>query len=347
MDTPKTLDIAYSDPGGVGYHPVLYMVRLAARLLDGNIRILHGSHLTPIDKVLGLALERRRTGDRKCLLICPSPADLNALLTLDNWRTAYAKVVVWVFDSFWLEYIPRLARIRRQFDHVFVTEPEDLDAWRKITRTDVTCLPWGSDVLSLGSSNSNRSTDVLRVGRQPKTWEDDSATAAAFTRKGMTFRGRPPCLDDAEKNERELMRSFADTKFTLSFTNRVSPSHQTHPHREYFTGRWTDAVASGAVVAGVPPRTVNADTLFWPGALLPLESVDLDEGVEAITRAARAWTPAVAETNYVNSLSRLDWRWRFQVLAEALDIHPTELDVEIAELRRLQQSRALAAMPKS
>ena len=46
------------------------------------------------------------------------------------------------------------------------------------------------------------------------------------------------------------MGILAQAKFTLSFSNLVSPDVQTHPKREYITGRWTDALSAGATVVG-------------------------------------------------------------------------------------------------
>lgn len=335
---PDALDVVYSDPGEVGYHPVLYMVRLAADLLSGRLVLLYKPHQRIQDKVAGLALDRRRAGDKSCLLICAQPPDLSVLLSVSQWRTAYRKVVAWVFDSFWTDYIPRIVRIRNHFDALFVTEPDDLDTWTAISRTEVSCLPWGSDVLRFGSMNPNRSIDVLRVGRQPPEWDDDSGTRAAFARRGVAFGGRPPCASDADENQLALTHAFADSKFTLSFSNRVSPAIQTHPRREYITGRWTDALGCGATVAGVPPNSPLLDTLLWPGALLPLTSTELEAGVDTLSQAVRQWTPDRASDNYRHALRRLDWRWRFKTIADTLGVRSERLDSELAEL----ESRARA-----
>ena len=49
------------------------------------------------------------------------------------------------------------------------------------------------------------------------------------------------------------MGVLSKTKFALAFSNRANPTMQTHPEREYITGRWTDSLASGSTVAGIPP----------------------------------------------------------------------------------------------
>ena len=163
--------------------------------------------------------------------------------------------MAWVFDSFWTNDVPRFVRFANIFDRIFVTELEDLKRWRKIVQTPVGWLPWGADALGLGSCNSERYLDVLRFGRQPPDWEDDAASKHACERWGLRFQGRPPYFEDASESEFSLMKILSRAKFTLSFSNSVSPSVQTHPHRQYLTARWTDALAAGAIVAGIPPRS--------------------------------------------------------------------------------------------
>jgi hypothetical protein len=187
-------------------------------------------------------------------------------------------------------------------------------------------------VLRLGSANPLRPVDLLRFGRQPPDWEDDPSNAHGCQSHELIFQGRPPIFNDASENEHALMGFLSETKFALAFSNRVSKSIQTHPTREYITGRWTDALAAGAIVAGIPPRSESVQSLLWPEALLDLATVNRDEGLEVIARAVREWTPSRARLNYLNSLERLDWRWRFKKLATVLALDASYLDTELTLL---------------
>jgi hypothetical protein len=326
----RSLDVVYYDPGSPGYHCVYYMARLAADLLNGELVVLRPRHIGVMDKVMTI-LPRSPHG-LDCLLICPSPSDLTSILQVAGWRQRYRTLIAWVFDSFWTEHIPRFARWTRVFDRIYVTEQEDLDEWRKMMHAPVEWLPWGSDVLRLGSDSPSRHFDLLRFGRQPSQWDDDVATGSECDLRGVIFRGRPPELENATESELSLMQFLQNTKFTLAFSNRVSPNPQTHPRREYLTGRWTDALAAGAIVAGVPPRSDSVSSLLWPEALLDLATVDQRDGLNVITEAIRDWTPAQARLNYVRSLERLDWRWRFKKLAETLGIRSSQLEKELTDL---------------
>ena len=339
--TESSIQVVYTDHGGEGYHCVLHMARLAAELLNGELVVVPPRFPMLADKLSGIFLPRK--GSRSsCLLICPSPADLNSILLVQNWRQTFSRIVAWVFDSFWTDWIPPWARASRIFDHVFVTEREDLNTWRRMMHAPVDWLPWGSDVLNLGSSNPVRPIDLLRFGRQPKEWDDDLANARFCQSSGINFHGRPQSLSDATDNERGLMGTLSKTKFALAFSNRVSPGTQTHPKREYITGRWTDSLAAGATVAGIPPRSESVQSLLWPEALLDIGTVNQTEGLKVIDSMARAWTPDRAQLNYVKSLETLDWRLRFKTLAQALDAHPLQLDTELARLTQVIRSVQLA-----
>jgi hypothetical protein len=338
VETP--IQIIYVDPGSPGYHLVQYMARLAAELLSGELVVLHSRPLTVIEKLGGL-LSRKKRG-LPCLLICPGPTALASILQIKNWRERYGRLVAWVFDSFWTDTIPRFASSASVFDQVFVTEREDLSTWSKTLPAPVEWLPWGSDVLRLGSANPQRPLDLLRIGRQPSEWEDDLSSALECESRKLIFRGRPPTLNDATDNQRSLMGILRDTKFTLAFSNLVAATGYTHPLREYITGRWTDALAAGATVAGIPPRSETVQSLLWAEALLDLETASRTEGLEVIARAVREWTPDRARVNYLRSLERLDWRWRFKTIADALDVHPRPLDAELIQLSQVIKSNLSA-----
>ena len=85
-------------------------------------------------------------------------------------------------------------------------------------------------------------------------------------------------------------------KLTLSFTNLVSPAVYTHPTRDYVTGRWTDALASGALVAGIPPQCEAGSRMLWDEGLVRLPTTDLGDGLDAIATAVSTWRPETQPT---------------------------------------------------
>jgi hypothetical protein len=318
-----------------GWSPIRHMISLASRLMDAEV-IQVGSESASIRQKLAGILSRsvrNRRPDEACLLIATGPADLIKILRMERWRQRFGFVGAWVIDSFWLNHIPRSVIWSRPFDHLFVTSLADMDAWKRITGSPVTWVPWGSDVLGLGCGEHDREWDLTRVGRQPKEWDDDAACASAASEYGITYRGRPPSEGmTVLENQLNMMRVYSSSKYILAFSNLVNREAYTHPTCDYITGRWVDALACGAVVAGVPPRAEGTSELLWPGATLDFGSVRLREGMATLASALAGWTPAVSVRNHTAALRKLDWRWRFRTIAEAMGITPEPLYRELALL---------------
>ena len=324
------------------------MVAIAGELLDCDVLTADRSRPSNSTKIFSVLRKRTRNGanDETCLLVCTGPADLLALLNIENWRKRFRYLAAWIIDSFWLDHIPRFIRLRNPFDHIFVTSLEDVDRWREITGVTTTWLPWGTDALRLGQGGAHRDWDLMRVGRQPSEWEDDIDAALAAESLGIRYRGRPDRSDlDALQNQKLMMTAYGASKFILAFSNAVNRDPNNHPTREYLTGRWVDALGCGSIVAGVAPRGPNTDGLLWAGATLELGGVRRSEGLQVVAAALRQWTPDLAAANYQMALRRLDWRWRFKTLADACGIRSAPLAQELQLLE--ERIAGLTPPPRS
>lgn len=327
----------------LGWSPIYYMVQLMAELFRADLLIFKSQS---IPKNLGKRLEAhflRRKKDQEgepCLIICNGPNDLRLLSGIKNWRTRFGIVAAWVIDSFWINRIPKLNPVLNKFDYLLdnfdyflITTKEDVSEWRQLTKKPIHWLPWGTDALRLGSSASRRDWNLIRVGRQPAEWDNDSMTKKLCLEKKLRFHGRPSYHSCPITNQKMLMNIFGQTQFTLAFSNTANPTKYTHPSREYLTARWVDSLACGAIVAGIPPQEPSIKSLLWDGATLNLQSVIIEEGLEVIAEAVRNWTPQKAETNYKQALKLLDWRWRFAVISDLLKVSSDQLNYEFNLLK--------------
>ena len=337
------MKVIYVQPPGRGWATIALLSRLTAELLEAELSVVP---LRPGPGVLRRAsvLVPRRRGGEDCLVIAPVPGALNALASFDHLLRGHRQVAGWVIDSFWHERIPAIARTRGRFDQFFVTDSDDVEPWRRATGRPTTSVPIGTDVLAMGPLPTDRPVDVLRFGRQPEEWSDDAVVAEACRATGIAFAGRPPHDDDPARNQREAIAAFGATKFTLSFSPTQSPADYTHPTRDYLTGRWTDAIAAGAIVAGIAPRCGSASELLWPGATLELGSTERAAGIRVLRDAIDEWTPERAATNRTMALQRFDLRWRIAAVAEAMGVTSGRLDAEIG---RLQTAIGAAAAPSA
>lgn len=319
-----------------GYDSIAYMAELAIELFEADLVVATQPHTRGelywelIRSVLG----RRNGGRDSGLLVCRMPSDLKLVLDVPDWRSRFGRTAAWIIDSFVPEAIPRSIRLLRCFDHIFVACQRDVEeTWRK-TGVPTSWLPVGSDVLRLGSASEERPYDVLRVGRQPPTWDDDAINEEACRRRGLRFHGRPPHYIDPVENHTRLTEFCASAKYCMAFSNLVAPAAYTHPTRDYLTPRWLDAISSGATVAGVRPGAEEAQQLLWPEATLELDTVDREEGLDLIAQAVQSWTPALAQKNRAMALRRLDWRWRFLEVARVLDQTAPTLQAELDQLNQ-------------
>lgn len=317
-----------------GWAPIAHLARLAAEAFGGAVRGLPETTPALTARLTARLLRRRRVaGAPNALFIARTPLDLPFILNAPAWRRGIDRCALWLIDSYWTNLVPP-APLAHAFDHVFVTFREDVDWYAARFGGPVGWLPWGTDALGLGGADADRPVDALRVGRQPPEWEDDAANEATLAARGLRYRGRPPMLPDPDAQHRALFAEYRRAKFMLAFSNRVSPARFTHPDREYATGRWTDALAAGCVVAGVPPASdETVKRHFWPEAMLAFDTVDRDAGAAMLAEAARAWTPRRAALNRWMALRNLDWRWRLETLARETGFAAPGLAPGLAALR--------------
>lgn len=330
--------VVYTDPGGRGWAPVELLAELVARCLDAElIRLRTRPRLDRARRSLGI-LPRRASSRGVCVVIAPQPAHLGSIITPRYLLSGFDQVAGWVIDSFLDDRVPRLARDQGHFDRLFITDFELTDSWASQTGTSTECLPWGSNVVDQPEPTAHRPVDLLRVGRQPPSWDDDEETARLCARMGITFSRPPPLTSDTIRSQHALTAAMRESKFTLAFSNLVSPASYTHRSRDYVTARWTESLASGAAVAGQAPRSESGRRLLWEEGTLAVSATDQVAGLERVRAAAREWRPEMSRSIRRRSLATLDWRLRIDRLARSLNVSSPALDGELERWQRAVDS---------
>ncbi|WP_157085852.1 glycosyltransferase family 1 protein [Devriesea agamarum] len=328
------LDIVVEGVSTGGWGPVGMMAQLAASTLPARlIRLDHMSPIAAADK-LRLFLPPRRSGTRHLLVIAPNPEALNLILRDHSVRRRYASINGWVIDSFWSDRIPRIARTRGWYDHLYVMDDGDVADWMHNAAGTIGVLPWGADTLSVAdvATSFPRPVDLLRVGRQPESWDHDAEITALAHKFGVAYAGRPGFGRTEEESMTLLHRALGSARAVLAFTNLLSPASYTHPTKDYLTGRWTDALAHGCVVVGAVPSASAARQLVPEWASIRIPHDDPAAGVQLVAEASHSWTPHLAKRIHRHARHQLDWRHRFAVIARDLDIQAPKLERELALL---------------
>ncbi|WP_050761500.1 hypothetical protein [Jannaschia sp. CCS1] len=312
------------------------MASLASELFETPLVCPQQQKLSVWRHARMMALPVPRAASDWTLYIARSPSYLKRYLALPEF-TRPGRRAIWIIDSFRTEIMPHSA-LFRHFDLVAYTQKGEAPAYNAVAPGRTVFLGWGTDALRLGTSEGARDIDVLRVGRQPETWTDDSRSAITCAASGLHFHGRPPADESATPTaaQRHLMRWYGRAKFLIAFSNLAAPASYTHPTKDYITGRWTDALAAGAVVAGISPfQDASREDLLWPGATLEFHGIDLTSNTEVLRKAVEVWSPDIARHNHKMALEKLDWRWRFQTLARRMNITAPMLKAEITQLENM------------
>lgn len=327
----QTVDILYLRARGQGWGPIDELAALISKLLRAPLTTIedHGE-LSVAHKLAG-QLPRRRARRRALLVLASNPAQLAYMARWDHWLPGYAATAAWVIDSFWTDRISRMARHRSHLDHIFVTDRDLQEEWESVTGATIHWAPWGTDTLAVSGVPRERPVDLVRIGRQPMAWDDDERTRTIALRHGLSFAGRPPFHSDPRRNQDEVRSALRSAKFVLAFSNLVSPAEYTHPTREYLTGRWTDALGAGTAVVGAAPA--SSTYTLWPEATVELDALDLEKGLEQLRSAVDSWDPSSPSAQHERARAVLDWRWRIQDIASALELSGLDdLDQELDSL---------------
>lgn len=319
--------------GEQGWAPIFELAHLAARLLGAELFVQPTAAPGPLTKLWSMRpWLKASTSEPFALAIGAGPPHLIGHLSDARLRRRYTRLIGWCIDPFWTSAIPRTVQKSRLFEHFFITSAEDVPEWRRQVGDRVSWLPWGADTLAVVDGGAERQWDLVRVGRQPPEWEDDDVNARDCAALGLTYHPRPPSFHAWKDNQQVLRSLYADSKYLLAFSNAAHRTNYTHPSRQYITARWTDSVAAGLVVAGVPPREPSIDALMWSSAFLPFPSADRRSGLELLAAARQHWSPRLAEENRLRAMERLDWRWRLREIATRTGIRCPALEAEEAQL---------------
>ena len=317
-----------------GWAPISHMVAMACHCLEASLHDLSASAPSRLKRLRAVLAAPPKGGSGADIFIARNPFEIDRILAHPAFQERRAARVLWVIDSFWTDQLPKpAARVLSRFDLVGYTREGDGADYRALCGDRALFLGWGADVLDLGLDPGTRPWDVLRVGRQPGPWDDDSRTAAACAARGLRFHGRPPFGATPETQQRDLMQDwYARSKIIIAHSNLSAPAPYTHPSKDYITARWTDALACGATIAGQQPEG-DIDLIDWPGALLPFPEIDLERNLDQIAEALQAWSPQQALHNRLQALCRLDWRWRFRDIAERIGHQGQPLQRELDRLQ--------------
>ena len=288
-------------------------------------------------------------GPNVLLIVSLEGAALKLLSAIPRWRQRFDLVSAYVYDAWWPEIYPKFTA---QIDRIFVPLPEVIDSLRREFHIPVSLLPFGVDALRHGSDSPHRSVDLISYGRIPQP--DHAAFFSAFNYPGsdrLYYRSTPRSSERSPKTPYPLRRDPEDTAllYHLLRNSKIALAYDTrHPGMRQFpysvlTLRWFQGGAAGCAIVGKRPTSSLANELLdWEDATIELPD-DLQASVECIQDLLRD-TPrlrAIQQRNYLQHLSRHDWRLRIRDWLTELGVPlPKPLVDQIEEIK--MQSRQIS-----
>lgn len=321
--------------GGLGWQPISYMAHLAANLLEADIiginaNDINYSKINALSSLLG-----SKSGIDFCLIIAPSPPQLYSLFNIVGWQKRFCHVSAWVIDSFWHERIPFVFKHFPIVDKYYVMNPEDVKFWERYSNNPIGVLPWGSDVYQLGWRGEYKDIDILRVGRQPDAWTDDDISKEAAKKYGLSFFGRPPIKSDPIDSQNSLISYMKRARVVVAFSNKINPTGYTKKGVEYVTGRWTDSLSSGALIAGKQPKCDVVSRYFVDPWAINIDGMDIENDLAVISDRLSSIDRDISNDIFSNALKNLDWRWRFKSIVSDMGLESCRLDRDLEAMSSL------------
>lgn len=297
------------------------------------------------------------TGAANVLIVIGiSGAQLELLSSIPKWRQRFDLVIAYVFDAWIWEAYPTFTN---QLDHLFVPLPEVIPTLQAHFGIPVSLLPFGVDVLVHGSDGSDRPLDVISYGRIPAQFHQ--AFSKAFNQPESAqcyYRSLPRRTEyfptrayhEGDRLDRQLLfHMLRRTKVALAF-DTLYPGMRVFPH-SFVTLRWFECGATGCAIVGKRPTTPLGDQLLnWQDAVIDLPD-DPETSVQIVKDllADSSQLQAICSRNYLENLSRHDWRLRIQDLLTQLNLPlPARLVYQLEQLKSLQmKSLPLQAHPST
>ncbi len=290
------------------------------------------------DKVIKKALKQPLEKDYD-LLIAPfnTPYELFMLLSLGNWRDKCKKAACYIIE-FWQYDLPEceyLLDFLKDFDHIFLGARQCVDQVGKITGKPCTYLPLSIDTMrfcphppihqptieycNLGRRSPKTHQGLMDLAEKNKLfyyYDTISMSNVVNSSKQQTFPVKNP------REHRLLLANLLKRSHYFIANRARANEFKKEKSKDELSLRFFEGAASGTIMLGEPPETIDFQTHFdWADAIIqiPFDCPDIASIITELEKDPER-LKNIRINNIKNSLLRHDSVYRLKEIFGKLEI---------------------------
>jgi hypothetical protein len=259
---------------------------------------------------------------------CLWPKDILHIESVENWDKCSKLSVCWLTEI-WLSDLYKdryYLDILSKFDLVVMNLSSSVDAVNEKIGDKAFFMPLGIDsVLFCPYPNPpQRSIDMYSIGRRSEITHNKLIEISGNNRYYYIY----DTIDGKQifnsRDHRLLMANTAKrSKFFMVNPGKVNIPGEVTVQSE-IGNRFFEGIAAGSIMVGEHPQVdVFKDIFYWPDAVvhLPYDSEAIGDIFEEFEKDPER-REAVTEKNILESLSKHDWLYRWEVILQKAGLEP-------------------------
>jgi hypothetical protein len=263
--------------------------------------------------------------------VCQYFRDIPCINSIKKWRQNCHRAVLWI-DEIWAkelkEYKTSLyLKIAKDFDCIFSTQINSVDAIADLVQRPCYFLPYGIDAVKFCPYpfQPRRSIDVYNMGRRSPILHKallERVERENFLYLYDTFKGMQ--MIDHTEHRTLYSNLIKSSRYFIANKAKFDTIDETGGQEE-LGSRFFEGAAGGAVLVGTPPACDAYTQCFdWSDAVIsiPYDAAniidiltELDAQPERLSR--------IRKDNIVNSLLRHDWVYRWGEILQKVELGNT------------------------
>ncbi|CAG7857810.1 hypothetical protein MCAMS1_02777 [biofilm metagenome] len=286
---------------------------------------------------------------------------IRLLNTFDQHLKKFDRIYSYIFEPIlaqeeilkpeWRKKFSNYYKTIRKLDGIFVPMSHAVKEFEQAFNIPTTFVPFACDALRFGGADHDKFIDVNGYGRQDanvsKLLSENINHADSKRVYYHTDNINISQVNDYYAYRRYFWKMLRKSKVSLAF-DPFAPAFNKRFRFSFVALRWFESITAGCVVVGKKPKCEEMEELFpWENSTieLPENTGDiLDFILDLLSNENNLL--AISQRNYINALSRHDWRHRLIDMLNVIGILPPEILInQVATLKAKKDSQMMPSNP--